>query len=172
MKILINIVVIVSVVLTFNMVSAAERNYISIVGSSTVYPFAAVVAERFGKTTKFKTPKIEATGSGGGLKLFCNGIGVKHPDITNSSRRIKKSEVEMCAKNGIKEITEMKIGYDGIVIANSKKAKRIKATKPGWMLILHCQILKSKCSDLRQHQEHGTPLQSWPWKAGVKNSTG
>lgn len=104
---------------------AAGRDYISIVGSSTVYPFATVVAEQFGKTTKFKTPKIEATGSGGGLKLFCGGVGVGHPDITNASRRIKKSEVDLCAKNGVNEITEIKIGYDGIVIANSRKAKRM-----------------------------------------------
>lgn len=73
---------------------AGGRDYISIVGSSTVYPFATVVAEQFGKTTAFKTPKIESTGSGGGLKLFCAGVGVEHPDITNASRRIKKSEVE------------------------------------------------------------------------------
>ncbi|MEM7253161.1 MAG: substrate-binding domain-containing protein, partial [Pseudomonadota bacterium] len=64
------------------------RDYISIVGSSTVYPFATVVAEQFGKTTDYKTPKVESTGSGGGLKLFCSGLGVKHPDITNASRRI------------------------------------------------------------------------------------
>ncbi len=117
-------------------VIAAERNYISIVGSSTVYPFATVVAEQFGKTSKFKTPKIEATGSGGGLKLFCSGIGVKHPDITNSSRRIKKSEIEMCAKNGIMEITEIKIGYDGIVIANSTKAKIMEVGRKDLFLAL------------------------------------
>ena len=93
----------------------SSRDYISIVGSSTVYPFATVVAEQFGKTTKFKTPKIESTGSGGGIKLFCAGVGVEHPDITNASRAIKKSEVETCAKNGVKEIVEVKIGYDGIV---------------------------------------------------------
>jgi phosphate transport system substrate-binding protein len=109
--------------------SAAGRDYISIVGSSTVYPFATVVAEQFGKTTRFKTPKIESTGSGGGLKLFCGGLGVKHPDITNSSRRIKKSEVDKCTKNGVKEITEIKIGYDGIVIANSKKARKLKLSR-------------------------------------------
>ncbi len=96
------------------------RDYISIVGSSTVYPFATVVAEQFGKTSRFKTPKIEATGSGGGLKLFCAGIGVEHPDIANASRRIKKSEVERCASNGIDEIIEIKVGYDGIVIGNAK----------------------------------------------------
>ena len=92
----------------------AARDYISIVGSSTVYPFATVVAEQFGKTTNFKTPKIESTGSGGGLKLFCSGVGVAHPDITNSSRRIKPSEVETCASGGVREIIEVKFGYDGI----------------------------------------------------------
>ena len=96
------------------------RDYISIVGSSTVYPFATVVAENFGKSTPFKTPKIESTGSGGGLKLFCSGVGVEHPDITNSSRRIKSSEIENCASNGVTEIVEAKIGYDGIAIANSR----------------------------------------------------
>ncbi|MBI5664441.1 MAG: PstS family phosphate ABC transporter substrate-binding protein [Nitrospirae bacterium] len=116
--------------------SAAGRDYISIVGSSTVYPFSTVVAEQFGKTTKYKTPKIESTGSGGGLKLFCGGVGVVHPDITNSSRRIKPSEVELCTKNGVKEITEIKIGYDGIVIANSKKAQRIKVSRKDVFLAL------------------------------------
>ena len=84
--------------------------------------FATVVAEKFGKTTNFKTPKIESTGSGGGMKLFCKGIGVDHPDITNSSRRMKKSELESCKKNGVAEVVEVLIGYDGIVLANSKKA--------------------------------------------------
>jgi phosphate transport system substrate-binding protein len=103
----------------------AGRDYIFIVGSSTVYPFATVVAERFGRTSDFPTPKIESTGSGGGLKLFCAGVGVEHPDITNASRRIKKSEVETCEKNGVKEITEVKIGYDGIVIANARIAPQM-----------------------------------------------
>lgn len=97
------------------------RDYISIVGSSTVYPFATVVAEQFGKTTNFKTPKIESTGSGGGFKLFCAGVGTQHPDITNASRRMKKSECGKCADNGVTEVVEMKIGYDGIVLANSKR---------------------------------------------------
>jgi len=106
---------------TVAVASAAQaRDQINIVGSSTVYPFSTVVAERFGKGTGFNTPKVESTGSGGGLKLFCAGVGVGHPDITNSSRRIKRSEVESCAKNGVKDITEVKIGYDGIVLANSK----------------------------------------------------
>jgi len=105
--------------------AAAARDYISIVGSSTVYPFATVVVEQFGKTTKFKTPKVESTGSGGGLKLFCAGVGIETPDITNASRRIKKSEYETCQKNGVKDIVEVKIGYDGIAVANSKKATHL-----------------------------------------------
>ncbi len=106
--------------------SAQARDQIRIVGSSTVFPFSTTVAEQFGKTTNFKTPVVESTGSGGGLKLFCGGVGVQHPDITNASRRIKKSEVERCAKNGVTKITEVKIGFDGIVIANSKSAPQMK----------------------------------------------
>ncbi len=114
----------------------SARDYISIVGSSTVYPFATVVAEQFGKTTEFKTPKIESTGSGGGLKLFCAGVGVEHPDITNASRRIKSSEVEMCEKNGVDEIIEVKIGYDGIAVANDKSAPRYDLTRKAIYLAL------------------------------------
>jgi phosphate transport system substrate-binding protein len=120
--------------------AAQARDQINIVGSSTVYPFATVVAEKFGKGTSFKTPKIESTGSGGGLKLFCAGVGVKHPDITNASRRIKASEVERCAKNGVKRITEVKIGYDGIVVANSKKSKQMKVTRRHLFLALAKQV--------------------------------
>ena len=83
----------------------SARDQISIVGSSTVFPFATVVAERFGQTTRFKTPKIESTGSGGGMKLFCNGVGVEHPDITNSSRRIKKGEFDSLSLIHISEPT-------------------------------------------------------------------
>ena len=116
--------------------AGSARDYISIVGSSTVYPFATVVAEKFGKSTSFKTPKIESTGSGGGLKLFCAGVGVEHPDITNASRRIKQSEYEQCVANGVKEIVEVKIGYDGIVLANSKKATPLKLTRKDIFLAL------------------------------------
>jgi phosphate transport system substrate-binding protein len=108
-----------------SMSASAERDYISIVGSSTVYPFSTVVAERFGKSTAFATPKVESTGSGGGLKLFCSGVGSATPDITNASRAIKSSEVELCAKNGIKDIVEVTVGYDGIVIANTTESKRV-----------------------------------------------
>lgn len=104
---------------------AFARDQIKIVGSSTVFPFTTTVAERFGKSTDFKTPVVESTGSGGGLKLFCSGVGTQHPDITNASRRIKESEVALCASNGVKDIVEAKIGYDGIVFANSKKADQV-----------------------------------------------
>ncbi len=107
---------------------AASRDNISIVGSSTVYPFSTTVAEQFGKSTKFKTPKVESTGTGGGMKLFCKGVGVDTPDMTNASRRIKDSEYQQCLDNGVKEIVEVKIGYDGIVIANSKKADLLDLT--------------------------------------------
>jgi phosphate transport system substrate-binding protein len=109
-------------------VQAQGRDTVSIVGSSTVYPFATVVAERFGRSTSFKTPKIESTGSGGGLKLFCKGVGTGTPDITNASRRIKRSEYDRCQDNGVKDIVEVLVGYDGIAIANSKKAPLLQLT--------------------------------------------
>jgi len=119
------------------LVGAAEaRDQIRIVGSSTVYPFSTTVAEQFGKTTAFKTPVVESTGSGGGLKLFCAGVGVEHPDITNASRAIKASEIEKCQKNGVTGVTEVKIGYDGIVLANSKTAKRMEITRKQLFLAL------------------------------------
>jgi len=119
---------------------AMARDYISIVGSSTVYPFATVVAERFGKATDFKTPKIESTGSGGGLKLFCRGIGVDTPDITNSSRRIKASEFEMCKTNGVTDVVEVLIGYDGIAVANSVNADQFNMSKQDLFLALAAQV--------------------------------
>lgn len=120
--------------------AAQARDQINIVGSSTVYPFATVVAERFGKSTAFKTPKIESTGSGGGLKLFCAGIGVNTPDITNSSRKIKSGEIENCDKNGISDVTEAKIGYDGIVLANSKAVAPMELTRRDIFLALAREI--------------------------------
>ncbi|MFK7866489.1 MAG: substrate-binding domain-containing protein [Alphaproteobacteria bacterium] len=108
---------------------ANARDGIWIVGSSTVFPFSTTVAENFGKKTGFPTPVVESTGSGGGLKRFCSGIGEDYPDITNASRQIKPSEIENCAKAGIDEIIEAKIGYDGIVIANSRKAEPMDFTR-------------------------------------------
>jgi len=108
---------------------AAGRDHIEIVGSSTVYPFATVVAERFGQSGAFKTPKIESTGSGGGMKLFCAGVGVDTPDITNASRRIKSSEFEKCQANGVTDIVEVLIGFDGIAIANSTESEQLELTR-------------------------------------------
>jgi phosphate transport system substrate-binding protein len=107
---------------------AEARDQIRIVGSSTVFPFSTAVAEEFGKTTAFKTPIVESTGSGGGLNLFCGGIAAQYPDMTNASRRIKISEIKRCAKNGVKDVIEVKIGYDGIVLANAKKSPRLSVT--------------------------------------------
>ncbi len=114
----------------------SARDYISIVGSSTVYPFTTAVAEQFGKSNRFKTPKVESTGTGGGFKLFCAGVGVQHPDVSNASRAIKKSEIESCAKNGVTEIVEINIGFDGIVVASSKKTKPMPLTiKDIWLAL-------------------------------------
>lgn len=107
-------------VASISMVGVAHaRDQIQIVGSSTVFPFSTKVAEEFGRSTKFKTPVVESTGSGGGMKLFCSGVGMEHPDITNASRRIKSREFKKCTENGI-TITEVKVGYDGIVLGNAK----------------------------------------------------
>jgi len=127
---------ITSIGLCTSAAAQSARDQISIVGSSTVYPFATVVAERFGQTTKHKTPKIESTGSGGGMKLFCNGVGVEHPDITNSSRRIKKGEFENCLENGVTDIIEVLIGYDGITMANSVDADQLEITRKDIFLAL------------------------------------
>ncbi len=109
--------------------AAAARDQIRIVGSSTVFPFSTAVAEQFGKTTDFQTPVVESTGSGGGLKLFCAGVGTEHPDITNASRRMKAKEFKMCAENGVTEITEAVVGFDGIVVANAKGGPDFAVTR-------------------------------------------
>jgi phosphate transport system substrate-binding protein len=128
------------VVATVGVVQAQQRDSISIVGSSTVYPFATVVAEKFGKAGSFKAPKIESTGTGGGFKLFCGGVGIQHPDISNASRAIKASEFETCQKNGVADIVEVKIGYDGIVVANAKKTPALKLTSKDIFLALAKEV--------------------------------
>ena len=109
--------------------TAQARDQIKIVGSSTVYPYATVVAEKFGKGGKFKTPVIESTGTGGGMKLFCAGVGTGHPDITNASRAIKSKEKALCEKNGVKEIVEIIVGNDGITFSHSAKSQDANFTK-------------------------------------------
>ena len=136
---------------------AMARDTVNVVGSSTVYPFATVVAERFGRNTDFPTPKLESTGSGGGLKLFCAGIGTQHPDITNASRRMKKSEFELCQSNGVKEITEVKIGADGIVIANSKDAGKLDLSLKQVFLALAKEVPDPKGGD----KLVANPYQKW-----------
>ena len=113
----------------FVLAGAAEaRDQIRIVGSSTVYPFTTTVAEQFGKSSGMKTPVVESTGTGGGMKLFCTGVGETHPDATNASRRMKKGEFEACQKSGVKDIVEIKVGFDGLTIAQSKQGAPIKLT--------------------------------------------
>ena len=119
---------------------ATAREHIRIVGSSTVYPFTTVIAENFSDNTGYKTPIIEANGTGGGMKLFCDGIGIDHPDFVNASRQIKKKEITNCAKNGIRDIVEIKIGYDGIVIANSRDVKPMFLTKKQLFLALATKV--------------------------------
>jgi phosphate transport system substrate-binding protein len=108
--------------------AAEARDQIRIVGSSTVYPFTTAVAEQLGKTGGVKTPVVESTGTGGGMKLFCAGVGESHPDATNASRRMKKGEFADCQKNGVKDIVEITVGYDGISVAQSKQGSSIKLT--------------------------------------------
>ncbi len=121
-------------------VAQSARDYISIVGSSTVFPFTSTVAEQFGRASQFKTPKVESTGTGGGMKLFCAGVGVQHPDVANASRRIKASELTDCRKNGVNDVVEIKIGFDGIVLANAKASPTYRLTRKDIYLALAKQI--------------------------------
>ena len=129
---------IISVVLATTLLAgaASAREQIRIVGSSTVFPFSTAVAEQFGKTTDFPTPVVEATGSGGGLKLFCAGVGEDTPDITNASRRMKAKEFRQCQENGVTDITEAVIGFDGIVLANAIDAPTFEVTREQLWLAL------------------------------------
>ena len=168
--------------------AAYARDQIRIVGSSTVYPFTTAVAEQFGKAGTFKTPVVESTGTGGGFKLFCAGVGEATPDVTNASRAIKKSEFETCAKNGVTDIVELKIGFDGIVIAKSKEGSRPQAdphpalpgarqgqsrvrtaswsptpTRCGATSTRRCRPRRSRCSARRRPPARATPSSSWSW---------
>lgn len=118
----------------------AARNFINVVGSSTVYPFTTTVAEQLGRQGRFKTPKVESTGTGGGIKLFCNGVGVQHPDVVNASRRMNAAEFETCGKNGVADIIEVKIGFDGLTVAESKRGPSFALTRKQVYLALAKQI--------------------------------
>ncbi len=119
---------------------ALARDQIRIVGSSTVYPFTTAVAESFGKASGMKTPVVESTGTGGGFKLFCAGVGADHPDFTNASRAIKKAEFEACAKNGVTDIVEIKVGFDGLTIASAASAPDVALTKQQLFMALSKQV--------------------------------
>ena len=136
--------------------AVSARDYIEIVGSSTVYPFSTVVAETFGNKTKFKTPKVESTGTGGGMKLFCSGTGIDTPDMTNASRRIKKSEFDSCQKNGVQDIIEIQVGFDGIAIANAKTADQMKLSRKDLFLALAANVPGDKEGELIAN-----PYQTW-----------
>jgi phosphate transport system substrate-binding protein len=115
----------------------ASRDQIKVVGSSTVYPFTTAVAEAFvNQNSEAKAPVIEQGGTGAGMKLFCSGIGVAHPDIVNASRRMKKSEAELCTKNGVTEIIEVQIGNDGIALAESVNGPKLALTRKDIYLAL------------------------------------
>jgi len=118
----------------------AARDQIRIVGSSTVYPFTTAVAEAFGKATGMKTPVVESTGTGGGMKLFCAGAGEDTPDFTNASRQIKKSEFDDCRKNGVTEIVEIKVGFDGLSLAHAREARHFGLTKQQIFMALARQV--------------------------------
>lgn len=116
------------------------RDQIRIVGSSTVYPFTTTVAERFSQTGGFKAPIVESTGTGGGMKLFCGGVGTQHPDFTNASRAMTKGEFEACAANGVKDIVEIKVGFDGIAVALKKGSTPVNLKREDIWLALAAQV--------------------------------
>ncbi len=135
----------VTICITITNAHAQNRKHIVMVGSSTVYPFATIIAEEFGRNAKLygttvKTPIVESTGTGGGFKLFCSGVGYQYPDFSNASRPIEKSEITKCNENGVKDIVEIKIGYDGIVLANSTVGKKFQLSKKQVFLALAAEV--------------------------------
>lgn len=130
------------------------RDKIRIVGSSTVYPFVSYAAEQFGVTTDFATPIVEATGTGGGIKMFCEGVSLASADMVNASRKIKPDEVALCANNGVSKITEITIGFDGIVLANTRKEEPYALSVRTVFLALAKQVpMEGKLVD--------NPYQTW-----------
>jgi phosphate transport system substrate-binding protein len=143
MKRIVKSMLLIAAMVVFVSNFAIARDQIKIVGSSTVYPFASYVAEEFGATTKYSTPVIESTGSGGGHKLTWVGDAMDTPDISNSSRRIKVSEFERAMNNGVEGIIENIIGYDGIVLANNKKAEKFKVSREDILLAVASEVPKN-----------------------------
>ena len=139
--------------------AAGPRQQISIVGSSTVFPFASAVAEHLGQSGKFKTPTVESTGTGGGFKIFCGGTGVNYPDIANASRKIKPTEIKACQSAGVKDLIEVKIGFDGIVLAQAKQGKPLDFSRKDIYLALAKQIPDPDCSECGKLIDN--PYKTW-----------
>lgn len=134
---------VIGLTVAFTAIGVAQaREQIRVVGSSTVYPFSSYVAEEFGATSDFATPIVESTGSGGGLKLFCNGVTADTPDVSNASRPIKASEFKRCQSNGVKDIIEVMFGFDGIVIAQNAKNEPLHLTREQLTLAVAAQVPK------------------------------
>ena len=110
--------------------AAAARDQVQVAGSSTVLPYASIVAEAFGENTDFPTPVVESGGSSAGLKRFCEGVGENTIDVANASRAIREGELEVCAENGVTDIIEVRIGYDGIVFASQQDGPAFNAFEP------------------------------------------
>ena len=146
-------------------VAQQARDQIRAVGSSTVFPFTTAVAESFGRTAGFKAPIVESTGTGGGMRLFCGGVGVQHPDVANASRAITRSEFETCRTNGVTAITELKIGFDGIVFAQKKGTTKVDLTPQQVWLALARNVPKGGTLVANPHQrwnEIDPKLPNWP----------
>ncbi len=133
----------------------AARDYVWAAGSSTVFPFATRVAEQFARKTGNRAPKVESLGTGGGIKLFCSGVGDSYPDIAVASRQMKRSEFDACASKGVKEIIELKIGFDGIVVAVDKRAPDYAFSTSALYLGLAARVL-------RYGQYQANPYKTWP----------
>ncbi|EDZ46799.1 phosphate ABC transporter, periplasmic phosphate-binding protein [Rhodobacterales bacterium Y4I] len=121
--------------------AAAARDQVQVAGSSTVLPYASIVAEAFGENFDFPTPVVESGGSSAGLKRFCEGVGENTIDVANASRKIKDKEIAACAENGVTDIIEVRIGYDGIVFASDSSANAFEFTPSDWFLALSDKIL-------------------------------
>lgn len=145
--------------LSTSVLAAGPRQQISVVGSSTVFPFASAVAEHLGQSGQIKTPTVESTGTGGGFKIFCGGTGVNYPDIANASRKIKPSEAKACASAGAKDLVEVKIGFDGIVLAQAKQGKPMDFSRKDIYLALAKQIPDPDCQECGKLIDN--PYKTW-----------
>jgi len=134
--------------------AAAAREQIRIVGSSTVFPYTQAVAEQYSASTGNPAPVVESTGTGGGMQIFCGGVGPNHPDITGASRAMKKSEYELCTQNGVDSITEVLLGFDGLSIAHSQSGPDLDLTK--------AQIFQALAAEVEVNGEVvANPYKSW-----------